>query len=340
MDFQKSDFNKAELPRFCQYCQSDLPFTIVQSPLYAPFGFDDLVMFERNKGLVPQGNKRVGHFGDLVDTMRENIFASTTNLTDEYHSKRKKFLEEYNKLRKELIEKNLAIFLHIGRHDDYLDTVSAMVQDKFREKYQELEVEFKKLNQWEMMQRSSGTRYFDMEYYEGQYLKIAYNHASFSKKDLTEYIFENTSLTRIAPQGWRTGGGVNLDFTRRTRALIDEVVGYLIPLIPNDMGVFSKNMNKNNPGAMDNVDHPKNFFQLRNMAQGVKYCVQCGMEQSRGLLVKIDFHPISNREKLTFQGMVSDIEKGFIQVINKIYQEHLDELNNRINKYNLEVGSI
>ena len=47
----------------------------------------------------------------------------------------------------------------------------------------------------------------------------------------------------------------------------------------------------------------------------------------------MDFYPINNREKLTYEGKVADIEKGFVQVINKIYQTHLNELNDRIDRY-------
>ena len=331
MDFQKSDFNKAELPRICQYCQSDLPFTIVQSPLYAPFRYDDLVMFGRNKGLVPKGEGRSSHFAGLVNKLRKNIFGSTIKLTDEYYSKQKKFLADYNKLRKKLIEENLEVFLHVGRPDDYFSTVSAMMQDKFRDKYQALEVEFKEVNDWSRRGRISGGGYADKEYYEGSYLSIGIKDVSLSREELTKHIFEKTSLTRITPQGWRRN--VDMNFTRRTRALVSEVVDYLEQFIPNNMGIFQKNMNENSPAGLDEINHPKNFFQLDNMSQGIEYCGQCGIEQSRGLLVKMDFYPVNNREKLTYEGKVADIEKGFVQAINKIYQTHLDELNDRIDRY-------
>lgn len=338
MDFQKSDFNKAELPRICQFCQSDLPFTIVQSPLYAPFRYDDLVMFGRNKGLVPQGEGRIRHFAELVNKLRKNIFSSTIKLTDEYYSKQKKFLADYNTLRKKLIvEENLEVFLHVGRPDDYFSAVSTIVQDKFRAKYQELEIEFKKVNNWPRLGRISGGGIAGKKgYYEGSYLHIGINEVSLSRADLTKQIFEKTSLTRITPQGWRRN--LDMDFTRRTHALVSEVVDYLEQFIPNNMDIFQKNMNKNNPGGLDKINHPKNFFQLSFMSQGVEYCGQCGTEQSRGLLVKMDFCPINNREKLTYEGKVANIEKGFIQVINKIYKEHLVELNDRIDRFHKVVN--
>ena len=331
MDFQKSDFNKAELPRICQFCQSDLPFTIVQSPLYAPFRYDDLVMFGRNKGLVPQGERRISHFAELVNKLRKNIFGSTIKLTDEYYSKQRKFLADYKTLRQKLIEENLEVFLHVGRSDDYFSAVSIIVQDKFRAKYQALEVEFKEVNDWQRLGRISSGVIAGKEYYEGSYLRIGMNDASLSREELTKQIFEKTSLTRITPQGWRRN--VDMNFTRRTRALVSEVVDYLEQFIPNNMDIFQKNMNENSPAGLDEINHPKNFFQLGDMSHGVEYCGQCGVEQLRGLLVKMDFYPINNREKLTYEGKVADIEKGFVQVINKIYQKHLDELNDRIDRY-------
>ena len=330
MDFQKSDFNKAELPRVCQYCQSDLPFTTVQSPLGNPLRYDDLVMFQQSKNRLKRQDRTV-HYQDLVNTLRKNIFGSTIKLTDEYYSKQINFTEDYNKLRRKLTQENLKVFLHVGRSDDYFDAVSRIVQDKFRAKYQALEVEFKEVNDWQRRGRISGGAIAGKEYYEGSYLHIGMNDISLPRKELTKQIFEKTSLTRITPQGWRRN--VDMNFTRRTRALVSEVVDYLQQFIPNNMGIFQKNMNENNPAGLDEINHPENFFQVGYMSHGIEYCGQCGIEQSRGLLVKMDFYPINNREKLTYEGKVADIEKGFVQVINKIYQTHLDELNDRIERY-------